>query len=276
MGHEVLSNPAYEMARGYEKLIVNGVFRYWTPILLKHVPPQPGDHVLDMACGTGIVTRLVLPLIQPGGSVVGQDINPAMLAVASSLLPAQDGQVAWQEAPAEHIPFPDQSFDLVLCQQGMQFFSDWAAAAGEMYRVLRENGRVGIEAWQGIQTLPLYEGIFDTVNAVIPVSEESIQMGFRLGDPEALSGILTAAGFTGVDVTPFRQDVHLDDPGMFTRMMVTGAAMSSPKYKDLDQPAQAELIAALIQKASPVTDKYTVDGVLTFPMFANIARGTRR
>lgn len=275
MDPEIASRSDYRMAEGYEKLVVKGILQHWTPILLKRIPPQPGDHVLDLACGTGVVTRSVLPLVQPGGSVVGQDINKAMLAVASSLLPAQEGRVTWQEGPAENIPFPDQSFDLVLCQQGMQFFANRAAGASEMYRVLRRNGRVGVAAWQGIHTLPLYLKIYNTVNSEVPVPDEEIQSGFNLGNPDELAGLLTAAGFKDVDVAPFSQNASIDDPGLFARMIVMGAAMSSAEFKKLDQPAQAELLKALNQKAALDVNEYIVDALLTFPMYANIARGTR-
>ena len=73
---------AYKAAETYERFIVTGIFRYWTPLFLERAAPKPGEHVLDVACGTGVVARSVVPLVGRQGKVTGLDINPAMLEVA--------------------------------------------------------------------------------------------------------------------------------------------------------------------------------------------------
>ena len=102
---------------------------------------RPGEHVLDVACGTGTVTRLALQRVGPAGTVVGLDINPGMLAVARSATPSGTS-IEWHEASAEEMPLPDSSFDVVLCQMGLQFVPDKLAALREMHRVLKPGGRL--------------------------------------------------------------------------------------------------------------------------------------
>ena len=135
-----------KMASVYEGRMVPALFRPWAEELVDRVDPQPGMRVLDVACGTGAVTRVVAPRVQPGGDVVGFDFSPAMLEIARSL--GVEG-AAWHEGDATSLPFSDGEFDRVLCQQGMQFMPDKPAAAAEMQRVLRPGGRLALSCWKG-------------------------------------------------------------------------------------------------------------------------------
>jgi len=103
--------------------------------------------VLDVACGTGVVTRAAAERVASGGRVAGIDLNPGMIAVARSLPPTAGAAIEWHEASALALPFADSGFDVVLCQQGLQFFPDKALALREMRRVLRPGGRLALSVW---------------------------------------------------------------------------------------------------------------------------------
>jgi ubiquinone/menaquinone biosynthesis C-methylase UbiE len=116
---------------------VPAVFGVWAPILVDLARHRPGERVRDVACGTGIVARIAAARVGPTGSVIGVDLNPGMLSVARSVVSTDarsGGQLHWQEASADKLPFPDGSFDVVYCQLGLQFFADRAAALREMRR----------------------------------------------------------------------------------------------------------------------------------------------
>jgi SAM-dependent methyltransferase len=134
----------------YERFIVPAIFARWSRVLLELVAPQPGDRVLDLACGTGIVARTAAPMVQPAGEVVGLDFNPAQIATARSI----DPSIEWREGDAGYLPFMDQEFDLIVCQQGLQFFPDRVQAVTEMHRVLKLGGRIGISVWSSQETRP--------------------------------------------------------------------------------------------------------------------------
>ena len=107
----------------------------------------PGERVLDVACGTGVVARAAADRVGPHGHVVGIDLNPEMIAVARTLPQADGAPIEWLERSALDLGLPAASVDAVLCQQGLQFFPDRPVAMREMHRVLRDGGRLAISVW---------------------------------------------------------------------------------------------------------------------------------
>src|SRR5262245_45317670 len=110
----------------YQRELVPAVFGPWAPILVELAHPRPGERVVDIACGTGVVARIAAARVGPSGSVVGVDLNPGMLTVARSIATAgtPSAPIQWHEASADKLPFPDSSFDIAYCQLGLQFFAD--------------------------------------------------------------------------------------------------------------------------------------------------------
>jgi SAM-dependent methyltransferase len=128
-------------AANYERYFVPAIGAPVAHDLIELAELRPGEHVLDVACGTGVVTRLAAEQVG-GGAVAGVDINPGMLQVARNV--AGDTAIEWHEASAEALPLGDATFDVALCQMGLQFFPDRPGALREMRRVLRPGGRVVI------------------------------------------------------------------------------------------------------------------------------------
>src|SRR3546814_14402551 len=119
-----IENPA----EVYERYLGRAIADPFTRVLLDCAGPQPGERVLDLAAGTGSVARYVAPIVGAEGRVVAVDVNAAMLAVGRAL-PGPDGPpIEWWEGDAVNLDLPNQAFDLVLCQQGLQFFPDRPAA----------------------------------------------------------------------------------------------------------------------------------------------------
>ncbi|TIP77140.1 MAG: methyltransferase domain-containing protein, partial [Mesorhizobium sp.] len=118
----------------YQRYLVPLITSLWAADLVKRSAPRPGEQVLDVACGTGVVARLAAEQMGTG-RVVGLDLNSSMLAVARAV--AQNGgpKVEWHEASVHQMPFPNGTFDVILCQLGLQFFPDRARALAEMFRV---------------------------------------------------------------------------------------------------------------------------------------------
>jgi ubiquinone/menaquinone biosynthesis C-methylase UbiE len=128
--HWQLDGSASEL---YERYLVPAITRIWASDLIDRVGPKPGQSLLDVACGTGVVARLAAERMRTG-RVVGLDLNEGMLAVARSV-PVTGVPIEWREGSALSLPFEDRSFDLVLCRLGVQFFPDRSLALREMKRV---------------------------------------------------------------------------------------------------------------------------------------------
>src|SRR5262249_34449334 len=137
-------------AEGYESYMVPTLFGPCAKILLQAADPKPGERVLDVGCGTGIVAREIASRMGATASVTAIDVSANMLAVARAASSREGLTIEWSEGNAEQLPFHDDAFDLVLCQFALMFVADKAVALSEMRRVVTENGRVLISVWQGL------------------------------------------------------------------------------------------------------------------------------
>ena len=141
----------------YEQYIVPAWMGEWAQDLVDVSSIQAGQRVLDVGCGTGVVTRAIARLIGPSGKVVGLDVNDAMLQMARHFA-AQEGLgvITWQQGDAAAMPFPEASYDVVLCQQGLQYFPDCAAALREVARILVPGGRLALSVWRALERHPFF------------------------------------------------------------------------------------------------------------------------
>ena len=195
--------------------------RYFVPIigtpvaadLIEAARLRPGERVLDAACGTGVVTNLAAERVVPGGTVAGLDPNPAMLAVARATT-RSDTSIEWHQAPAEDLPFPDESFDAVLCGMGLQFFSDKEAGLREFHRVLVPGGRLVANVPGPVP--PPFQIMADALTRHIgPESASFVHAVFSLHDPDDLREIASHAGFDDVDVLSGVTLLELPPPAEF-------------------------------------------------------------
>jgi ubiquinone/menaquinone biosynthesis C-methylase UbiE len=180
----------------YEHTQVPSVFE---PLALKFVERMalhPGQHVLDIACGTGIVARKAASIVGPTGSIVGVDFNPNMLRVARQYAPTDSARMEWRQGDAASLPCSDADFDVALCQQGLQFFPDKVGALREMRRVLKEEGVVGICVWRSVEHSPFHLAIAQALRSHCgDAIARQFQAPFGFGDPDVLQSAMIEAGF---------------------------------------------------------------------------------
>lgn len=195
----------------YEEILVPTVFRPWATDLLQLANLQPGERVLDVACGTGIVARLAARQVETTGEVTGLDLNAGMLQVARSLPPPPGASVTWVEGSALAIPLRDASFDVVLCQQGFQFFPDRAAGLQELKRVLVPGGRILVSIWEG--ETPYSSAMAAAVEKHVGREPATtLRTSRACPAPETVRDLMVQTGFR--DVTTVARDLTRRLPGI--------------------------------------------------------------
>lgn len=188
----------HEPAEVYDRCFVPALFAHWGPVVAAAAGIHPGERVLDVACGTGALTLAAAERAGPESSVVGLDVNPAMLAVARR----KPAPIEWCEAPAEALPFADADFDAVVSQFGMMFFTDRVAALGEMWRVLRPGGRLAVAVFDTIEQAPGYAALAGLLDEQFGQDVgDSLRAPFALGDSAQLLASAAAAGIAGAAVS---------------------------------------------------------------------------
>jgi len=147
--------------------------------------------VLDVACGTGILVRELAAQVGPSGSVAGLDLLPGMLEVAKRIAP----NIEWKQGTAESLPFPDQSFDVVVSQFGLMFFPDRTRSLREMLRVLTPGGHLAVAVWDSLDNIP---AIADEVAVLERVAgraaADALRAPFVLGNRSELERLARDAG----------------------------------------------------------------------------------
>lgn len=177
--------------------------------LLEKIGLRPGEQVLDVACGTGLVTLAAASLVGPAGRLTGTDISERMVARArKAAAEAGMANASFERMDAESLQLPDGSFDVATCALGLMYLPDPEAALREIFRVLRPQGRVGLAVW-GARRACGWSSLFPIVDA--QVRSEVCPLFFRLGEGEALAAACRDAGFTRVLSTRLRTSIHYND-----------------------------------------------------------------
>jgi SAM-dependent methyltransferase len=185
-------------AEAYEAKFVPALFGEWAPHLLDAATVQPGQSVLDVACGTGVVARAAADRLAGTGAVVGVDLNEAMLTVARG----QRGDIDWRQGDAGALPFPNGQFDVVLCQAGLMFFPDPAGALREMGRVARAGGTVAVQVWASLDEQPAYTRLVEVAaRHAGPEAVSLLSAYWVLGDVGFVRSLFDQAGLDVSQVT---------------------------------------------------------------------------
>jgi SAM-dependent methyltransferase len=184
-------------AEVYESLFVPAEFQEWAPRVAKAARIRAGQKVLDVACGTGVLTREVARHVGSSGFVAGVDANPGMLAVAARTSPPQ---IEWRHASAEAIPYDDDLFDAVVCQFGLMFFNQQAALR-EMMRVLAPGGYLTAAVWDTLEHTPAYATLVALLDRHAgPRAANALRAPFVLGDRNELAALFARADMPDVDI----------------------------------------------------------------------------
>jgi len=182
----------------YDRYLGPLLFHRYADDLAARLPVSPGMRVLEVACGTGIVTERLVRRLAGRGTLVATDLNEPMIACAQARLPARAG-LEWRQADGASLPFPDRSFDVVVCQFGLMFFPDKAAGGREAYRVLRPGGTYLLTVWDTLERNAVCRITHETIATFFPADPPQFYtVPFSLHDVAAVRRLLEAAGFAEI------------------------------------------------------------------------------
>lgn len=234
------------VADGYRECLAPVIFRPWASRLVDLVGVEPGETVLDVASGTGVVARLAASRVGAGGRVIASDISPEMLEHVTTGLDPDAAPVQTVECSATDLRLPDATVDVVLCQQGLPFVRDRGAAAREMRRVLRTGGRVGVAVWRSnprLEPFIIYGDVLRAGGLAEPFPH-AYDTTVNSMSPNEVEGMLATAGFVDVQVITAQLELSWPSPEAAARA-VTGTPYG-PVIAALDAGARAEIMAELV------------------------------
>lgn len=224
----------------YEQLNVPAFFAAFSDELLDRARPADGERILDVATGTGVVLRRARDRCPGLARAVGLDLTPAMLAVARDKAEGLD--IEFVEGDAGDLPFEDGAFDVVTCQQGLQFFPERERALGEFRRVLAPGGRAVVACWSELESAPGHVALTEVVGERLPEQEPVARAPFSFGGPDALRDLLAGAGFAEVEVERVDGAARYASAEEFARGFMEGTPMAMA-LADVPDAERAALVS---------------------------------
>jgi SAM-dependent methyltransferase len=253
----------------YERFLVPVLFAECADRLVDVAAPSAGDRVLDVACGTGVVARRAVAGADLG-RLVGCDVNEAMLDVARAV--GSTAEAEWRVADAVALPFEDASFDVVYCQQGLQYLSDPMAGLREMARVLAPGGRLALAVWRPVEHSPGFAVLIDALERYVgPEAAQVMRLPFAGPQAARLRPWLGRAGLDAAVCRVATITVRFPSATEFLRRQV----LASPRdgLARLSRPPQWDAVAARLEDmlAPHTDDEGVVFGMQTWLVTAERA-----
>jgi ubiquinone/menaquinone biosynthesis C-methylase UbiE len=268
--HWQLDGSAAEL---YQRYLVPAITSIWAADLIERVAPKPGESVLDLACGTGAVTRLAATRMGEG-RVVGLDLNGGMLAVARTG-PKIGAPIGWIKGSALNLPFDDGAFDLVFCQLGLQFFPDRPLALREMNRVLAPTGRVALSVYSAIERTPAADAFARALDRRLGPEASQIKRSehiFPVADE--VGALMSREGFDHIDLSTVTKWITFPSVLDYVRFQLIATPMA--ELLGNTTAAERDLIKSIVADTqSFLGPEMWCNSCFSFPQEAHIAIATR-
>jgi len=221
----------------------------WTDDLILAAGCRDGDRVLDVACGTGIVANRIGLVTGKLCSIAGIDLNEGMLSVAR-----RNPQIEWHQGSAADLPFESGSFEVVLCQQGLQYFPDRAAAMREMARVLSPGGRLALNVWGALDRQPFHAAVIGGIGTFLgSEAKAAFDSAFSLNTADELRGLARDAGLQNIRVRfEHRTLRHPVPSGLVTLFM--GATPVTGQFMDLPDDRKQAFVSQVVEQLASYVD----------------------
>jgi ubiquinone/menaquinone biosynthesis C-methylase UbiE len=244
---------AGSVPRFYDRHLGPVLFEPYAADLVSRLPPVDGLRVLEIACGTGIVTRRLREALSDSAIVVATDLNEPMTAYARAAVPAPG--IVWQQADAQALAFDAGSFDVVVCQFGFMFLPDKVQGFREARRVLSSDGVLLANVWHSMEANPAAGAIHASLAKLFPADPPRfMETPYGYHDSERIRADMVEAGWKDVDL----EDVCLQGLGPSAADFAAGFTLGSPLAHELaERGADTDAVTrALTDALIPVGGKH--------------------
>lgn len=188
-------------AEKYQTVLTPVILGPFAEALVDFANLQPGETAVDVGCGTGAAARRAAGLVGETGQVAGVDVNASMIEVAQSLPAVPGATIAWHVANAAQLPQADQSVDVVLCAQVLQFMPEKQPALADMQRVVKPSGRVAFSLWTPIEDNPYFFALVDAVARHVGAETAvGLRAAFAFSNQDDIYAVLQMAGFDQIEI----------------------------------------------------------------------------
>jgi ubiquinone/menaquinone biosynthesis C-methylase UbiE len=216
---------------------------------------QPGERLLDVACGTSVVARQAAQAVGPTGHVTGLDINGIMLQVARTVAPPVGAPIDWREGSVLALPFPDATFDVVLCQWGLEFFPDRAHGLREMARVLVPDGRLGRRVWRALERQPFQTAVLAALDHYLfgshnVPSRAAVLQPFTFADAAEVRAFVADAGFHDIDIRIMTLPIRFPSAEAYTLGFLSAIPIAS-EVAAMEAAARTRMVQEIVAALHP-------------------------
>lgn len=255
------------MSQSYQDNVVPVILGPMGARLVEAAQLRPGECVLDVACGTGVVTRKAAQAVGKKGRVTGIDLAEHMLAVAQTVPPESGEKIRWVQGDATALPFADDLFDIMLCAQGYMFFPDRVQALREAARVVVPGGRLALAVWATPEHNPYFTAMYEGLRPHIDgETAAAMKLPFALADAGDLRSLFAEAGLSEVRVEVVDASLRLPPLEQFIPRHMAAMSVAAELAK-LD----SVVVDALIRDMQSALGVYEDGEGLRVPFQINIA-----
>jgi SAM-dependent methyltransferase len=253
------------IALAYESHMVPGILGPAAEKAVALAKLQRGEHVLDVACGTGIGARLAAARVGAKGRVAGVDVDPAMIEVAGMLARQCPAPIEWHCTSALKMPFPDGTFDVCLCLHGVQFFPDRAVGFAEMRRILKPTGRLVASVWVSLESSPAHSALVAALERQ-NVDTTQARKGYSFGDLGQIREAAASGGFRTIEIRTEEGCGRFRSVQAFIDGNASGSPSVGASLRKLPDRARREFIDDMKRSLA----SYVTEDAFTWPMHSRI------
>lgn len=228
----------------YERYLVPLIFEDYAVDLASRLEVPAGGAVLETACGTGVVTRRLADQLPDGAHLTATDLNEGMIGEAKSSV-GDDPRLTYQQADATALPFPDASFDAVVCQFGVMFLPDKAAGYGEAARVLRPGGQLVFNVWDSLEHNGHARAAHEALAALFPDNPPRfLEVPYGYYDLYEIKNSLLSAGFGNINISVQPRTSEAASARDVALAFIAGSPLAT-HLADMGPPSESEVLESV-------------------------------